>query len=304
MTFFRQLSETVAEQVKWATTDHPRIGTGYEFFDSLCGGGAAEGEVILFTARPQVGKTAVACNVIRHNRHIPTVFFSLEMHGRYIAQRMAAIHSGVSTRTIEIELAETGKSPQLEQLVEDFQALTIIDKPGMTLAHMSQAMEETKQAWGTRPRLVVIDFLELIGSPGAIDALGQVDKTARKLKDFAREHDVVLMVLHQVGREAGGDGEKQLSLRSGRFGGEMSADYVLAAYRPCLAPNITQHEYESKQSEIWLQFLKTRGGSQIHPHGSRHRIDPVSMRITPDPIQLYRPRQPAMAGGGWHEGDF
>lgn len=240
--------------------------------------------MILFTARPQVGKTAFACNVIRHNRHLPVVFFSLEMHGRYIAQRLAAIHTLTSTARIEEELRTTGESTALDSLVSDFPGLAIVDKPGIGLKDMGEALREATEFWKTRPKLVVIDFLELIGGVATLSAVDQVDKVARKLKDFAREHDVVLLVLHQVGRGEGGSGHIPLSLQSGRYGGEMSADYVLGAFRPCLAPGISNDEYERTKDRFVLQFLKTRGGSQICPGGELHKIDPDTMRIAEAPL--------------------
>lgn len=289
VTLFRRLEETVAEQIKWATTAHPRISIGYDFFDRRTGGGAAEGEVIQFLARTQVGKTAVACNIVRFNREVPTVFFSLEMHGRYIAQRLAAIHGNVGTRQIEEDLATTGQSSHLNQLIVDFPQLSIVDKPGLSVKAMSVALAEATEAWGVRPRLVVIDFMELIGGVPGMDSISKVEKLAPLIKDFSRSEDVCTFILHQVGRGAGGNGDQPLSLLSGRYGGEQSADYVLAGYRPCLAPGIDQQTYEALEDQIYFQFLKTRSGGGTHPGGMRHRIDPVTMRITPNPEGSYRP---------------
>jgi hypothetical protein len=145
---------------------------------------------------------------------------------------------------------------------------------------MGLAIDEVTQLWGEKPRLIAIDFMELIGGSPTLGQVEQVDKVARKVKDLTREHDVVTLLLHQVGRGEGGSGHMPLSLASGRYGGEISADYVLGAYRPCLRPGIQQDEYQREVSHYFLQFLKTRSGGEIHPSGLLHYLDPHTVRIS------------------------
>jgi replicative DNA helicase len=279
MGLFRPLSDIKAEALEWASSAHPRVGTGYSFFDKRTNGGIAEGEVALFIARSSVGKTAFAVNVCENNRDVPTVFMSLEMHARFVLQRLTAVHLGMSTRKVE-DLARAGDDRPLQQTVEEFPLLGIADRPAMGFKEMGIALNEAAEHTGEKPRLVVVDFMELIGGVASLEAVGQVDKTARKAKDFAREHDIALLMLHQVGRGSGQEGHLPLSMNSGRFGGEVSADYMLGAYRPCLEPGIGQQEYMRLRDQYMLQFLKTRGGSEIHPSGVRHYYEPESMRIT------------------------
>lgn len=278
--FYKPLKDVVREYRTWAQSDHPRIATGYPILDDRTNGGIAQGEVLLFIARSSVGKTAVALNMIL-NAHVPTVMFSLEMHGRYIAKRLAAIHSDVPDDKLEYELRTTGQSEAFERLVADYPNLAVIDKPAMSLKEMGAAMDEITHDWGQRPQLVVIDFMELIGGVPSFSAVEKVDTVARKVKDFAREWDTGLILLHQVGRGEGGAGAEPLSLISSRYGGEVSADYVMGAYRPCLRVGISQEQYEEERWQIFFQFLKTRGGSQLHPGGDLHFFNVNTMRISP-----------------------
>jgi len=280
-TLYRPLSSTVKEYVTWATSDHPRVGTGLPILDSRTNGGAAAGEVILFQARSQVGKTAVAGNVICHNKGLPTVMFSLEMHGRYIAKRLAAIYNQVGTGDLERELQTTGRSAALAKLVEDFPYLAIVDKPALSIRDMGAALDVIEDVWGQKVGLIVVDYLELIGGTPSLNAVEKVDGVARKFKDFTRERDAASLLLHQVGRGEGGAGAEPLSLESGRYGGETQADYVLGAYRPCLRKGITQAEYMDERWHIYFQFLKTRGGDEIHPAGELYEFNPFTLRIQP-----------------------
>lgn len=278
MRFYRPLDDTVEEQRQWAAGAAPRIPSGFPVMDQLTNGGAAPGEVVMVLARSGVGKTIIGCNITTHNRGVPTVFFSLEMAGRFLVNRLAAIHSNTPTAVIEAQLRNAEPCPALDALVEGFPRLTIIDEPGMGLSQMSEALDEVTEVWGERPRLVVIDYLELIKAPGATDGVSQVDKISRKLKDFARAEDVVVVVLHQVNK-GGGEGDQPLTRHDARYGGDVAADYTLAAYRPCLAPGISQEEYTAQESDLYVQFLKTRGGPRIHPQGVRYHLNVDSLRI-------------------------
>lgn len=279
MTWYRSLSEIVKETREWSISDHPRIPIGYPILDSLTGGGAAAGEVILFQARSSVGKTTLAQNVIENNAGRVIVFFSLEMHARYIALRSSAIHNGLGTQQIE-DMLRAGETWPLARLVETQPNLVVIDKPAMSLKEMGQAMHEVTAKLGQPVDLVVMDYMELIGGTPGFSDLGKVDTIARKVKDFTREHDTVTLLLHQVGRDAGGSGDQPLGLAAGRYGGETQADYVLGAYRPCLRPGISEDQYMKERDQFFLQFLKSRGGGQIHPSGMLHHLDPVTMRLS------------------------
>ena len=87
---------------RWATSGLTRVPTGYPLFDSSTNGGIAPGEVVLFLARTSVGKTWWALNMIANqDETTPMIFFSLEMHARYILQRLAGIASNPPTIDIE-----------------------------------------------------------------------------------------------------------------------------------------------------------------------------------------------------------
>lgn len=294
MTLYRPLTSVAREYVEWCRSDHPRVPTGFSIMDSRTSGGAAYGEVILFQARSGVGKTTFANNVIVRNPDVPTVFFSLEMHARYILNRLAAINANVPTDFIEYELKTTGRCDAVQELVDKFQNLAIIDKPEMSFKDMHRALDEVEQAWQKKVGFVIWDYMELIGGiPSLNGGAESVDKIARKAKNFSRERDVVGLMLTQVGRAAGETGAAPLDMNSARFGGETQADYVLAAYRPCLRKDITQEEYLEERWSYYLQFLKTRGGSETHPQGVLHCFNPFTMRISEEwerqPLPLFAP---------------
>lgn len=273
MEYVVPLYETIEQHREWALRADARIPIGFPFFD-IRTGGVALGEVCMFLARSGVGKTAWACNVAEMARRVPQVFFSLEMQGRFIASRIAAIHVDVPTRHIESDLKSYGESGALDQLARDYPYLSICDKPGMTLRQMGAALDELETMWlGVKPRLVIIDYMELIKS-ASMTAVEGLDAISRKLKDFARERDVAVIVLHQLNlSDSESGGWSPVRLRDARYGGPTAADYVLAGYRPSVKPGAYQ------DGLIQLQFLKTRTDGGLHPGGVGHTFNEATLRI-------------------------
>lgn len=271
----RRLSEIALDHRAWATMTKSRIPIGFDLFDTATGG-IAPGELMLFLARPQVGKTAWAVNVMRRTTDVPTVFFSLEMDGQFVAQRLAAVTYGVSTQSIEFETMTHGYSNYMDALGRDYPKLLIDDNPSQSIRNMATELGEAERHLGEPVRLVIIDYMELIRQP-SMDSGSKVETISTNLKAFAREHQVSVIVLHQVPRGEKNAGDQPLSLLSGRFGGEAAADYILAAYRPALKHGISQSEYDVLKEHWYLQFLKTRSGGEIHPGGVRHHSDTETM---------------------------
>lgn len=286
----RPLEEVGEDLARWATSDIPRVPTGYSFFDSRTNGGVATGEVLMMLARTTVGKTWFAVNMAVNNPNVPSIFLSLEMHGRYILSRLAAVHTDVSTTLIEQTLATKGSARAIDRTVKDYPLLQIEDHPGITIADMVKRCDLYEERMGLRPVCVYIDYVELIRAFG-MSQQENVDKLTWRIKDFAREADVAVVALHQVKRGESkkdkdsdswfsNEGHKPVRLTDGRFGGEMASDYTMGMYRPSLNPNLSETESAMMAHDMRLQFLKTRGGSDIHPWGAQHYYEPRTGKIS------------------------
>jgi len=271
------LSESFDDFAAWARDPIPRIGFGLPFFDDSTNGGIARSEITMIMAFSSVGKTTIGLNIIRNNPHIPVLFFSLEMSKRMVAARLAAIECGVSTKYLEQEFKSGNTPGEVVRTIDRFRGFTCDDTPAITLRQASESFHRAADRLGTAPRLVVFDYLELIGGGGLMGKSEQVDKASQKLRDWTREHDCSTIVLHQVGKGDGGDGA--LDLGSGRYGGYAPMDSVVGAYAPRLQKGISNLEYQRVKEEIWFQLLKNRAG-EAAPAGVKYRLDPKTMRIS------------------------
>lgn len=280
----RDLGEAFQDYAAWASDPRPRIGLGLPFFDSRTHGGLAKGEIAMVMAPSSVGKTSLILNTIRLNFDVPTLFFSLEMGGRMIAARLAAMEVPTTTSQVEFDYRE-GKHPEyIPPLVEKYRSLVIEDKPSIKLSYAHDAYDQAVEKLGQRnigpPRLVCWDYMGLLSSAGLLGGAERIEKIAIGLRDWTRERDCASIVLHQVGKGDSKDfGADPLSLESGKYGGHEPMDYVIGAFAPRLSRGISYAEFERVKDEVWLQLLKNRAG-QAHPTPVKHRLDHRTLRLS------------------------
>lgn len=281
----RNLGESFADYAAWASDPRPRIRLGLPFFDSSTHGGLARSEIAMLMAFSSVGKTWLGLHAIRTNWDVPTLFFSIEMNGRMAAARLAALDTPMTTAQIEFDYKEYspehGHPDYVQKLTDKYRHLIIDDTPGLKLKDADRAFETaTEKMNGVPPRLVVFDYMGLISPAGLLSGAEKVEKVAVGLRDWTRIHDCSTVVLHQVGKgDSKESGAEPLSLDSGKYGGHEPMDYVLGAYAPRLRRGISTSEFLTVQDELFIQFLKSRGG-MASPAGQKHRLDHRTGRIT------------------------
>jgi len=263
---------------------------GLTFFDTPTSGGVARGEICMVLAYSSVGKTTFGLQVLRNNADKPAIFFSLEMSWRMVVSRLAAMESGVPTWEIE-EQFRNGQIPTgVQAAIDKYRHLVCDDRADLTMREMQDSFDLAAQVIGQPPRIVLIDYLELIGGQGMLDKASSIDKLAYKLRNFARDNDTSVFLLHQV-KMSDGDGSEELSLGSGKFGGHQPMDYVIGMYKPALKRKLSERERLLNEDQVWLQLLKNRNG-RSNPTGQKHRMDPRSLLIAPHGMQQFTPSTP------------
>jgi replicative DNA helicase len=243
---FRLLSEILHEEVdrleKLSTGELEMTGTpsGFRDIDAVTGG-FQPGNLIIFAARPAMGKSALVANIaenvaMKHNR--PVAFFSLEMSEVELAQRFIACRariSGDKLRKGQVSQKDWPKvvraCNELEQAplwFDDSSDLGILDLRAK--ARRLHAQEQDKGGLG----LVIVDYLQLMRSDDhRANRVEQVAQMSRGLKILARELEVPVLAISQLSRapEQRTPPKPQLSdLReSGSI--EQDADLVAFLYR-------------------------------------------------------------------------
>jgi replicative DNA helicase len=98
---------------------------------------------------------------------------------------------------------------------------------------MEEIIERAELKIGQRPRLILVDYVGLMGGGGTGKRYERMSTIAEGLKVLARATDTVVIMASQVRRE---EGRVEIDLHSAKDSGsvENSAQLVLGAWRPTI----------------------------------------------------------------------
>lgn len=200
--------------------------------DGALGGGLKGGFVLTLAARPSVGKTSLALQILLNVAADgnAVLLFSQEMLVADLADRTASNLGRVSLSNVVTGKFSDGDWGRLSEAAERGGRLPLYidDRPALTLLELRATARHMKQARGIR--VVAVDYLQLCASAGGKESRHhQIEAISRGLKQLAKELDVCVLVLSQINRQATNraDGEPTLSDLKESGAIEEDADTVL-----------------------------------------------------------------------------
>lgn len=224
------------------------------------------GELTLISARPSMGKSALAMalaeSAARNYGDGCVIVFSAEMTDKSLAHRMAAGSASVNGQRLSMGVADKEEYYDTIQAAKALRGLPIYidDSSQISTEQMyyRTAMLNAKH----KVNLVLFDFVEL----GSDEAKTQneeqrISNIARGLKAIAKNLNVPVVALSQLNREVEKREEKLPTLSDLRYSGmlEQIADVVMFIMRP--------EYYISKKQRC---FLDEEAGDPkdlvFHPH--------------------------------------
>ncbi len=184
------------------------IPTGYAQLDQYTGG-LKPGEMFVLAARPSIGKTSLALNVIR-NLALPTrsprprrvAFFSLEMTAEQISRRLLCTEAGIPESVFWNKSFQHSDLTKLTSAVSAFKKAKIFIDPtgGITIAELRAKARRLKMK--EHIDVIVIDYLQLMHADGRTDSRQQeVAEISGGIKTLAKDLKVPVLVLAQLNRE-------------------------------------------------------------------------------------------------------
>lgn len=212
------------------------VPTGFADLDNMTGG-LHESELVILAARPSMGKTALATNIVEFatvEAQAATLFVSLEMSRLELAQRMLCARGRIDGKKFRSGYLS---GPDHENLLKASAELSkaplfIDDTPSRTVTEIAATARRLKRK--AKLGLVVIDYLQLIEPDNSKDPRQeQVARIARRLKGLARELGVPVLCLAQLNRQAEATRETRPKLSHLRESGaiEQDADVVMFIHR-------------------------------------------------------------------------
>lgn len=237
------------------------------------------GGLYILAARPGIGKTAVALNLIWLLRErAKTCFYSLEMPAAQIYARLASIATGWQHSEIDKTI-----SPQTAQvLARDFtepylaSGIQVIAEPAGFTMNSLRAHAIKQKAEGNLDFLVIDQLDKIRGDRNYPGDYERFTAHSTALKQLALELDVPLLLLCQINRE--GDEVPALTHLKSSGQLEQDGDLVLLLHR--------KGEPSLGEVDLVLNVAKNR-------HGKtgliRYRWQGDNLRLTDPAAQTYIP---------------
>jgi len=243
------------------------IPTGFRELDKLTSG-IHKNELIIIAARPAMGKTAFALNLVTNMAVLykkTVALFNLEMGAEQLAMRMIS-----SVGEIEGDKLKTG-----QLLKEDWNKVDgammdlgetkiyIDDTPGMDIGEIRAKCRRLASS-SDGLDIVIIDYLQLIqgGARYAGNRVQEISEISRSLKTMAMELEIPVIALAQLSRSVEVRDDKRPILSDLRESGsiEQDADIVAFLYRDDYYNGNKEEKFDNGISESEFIIRKHRNG--------------------------------------------
>lgn len=214
------------------------VASGYSDLDSITAG-FQPSDLIIVAARPSMGKTSLALNIVEHAavvEGVPSAVFSLEMSKEQLVLRMLCSHARVNAHNVRTGfISEKHDFPRLVNAAGKLATSPVFidDTPALSILEMRAKARRLVAKEGIK--LIVVDYLQLMRtlSRKSEGRQQEISEISRSLKALARELSVPVIVLSQLNREAESRPDHRPRLSDLRESGaiEQDADLVMLLFR-------------------------------------------------------------------------
>lgn len=231
------------------------VPTGFRDLDSKLAG-MQDSNLIIFAARPGMGKTSFALNIAQHAAVVaglPVGIFSLEMSQEELVDRLLVAQADIDAWKLKTGRLDDKDFDRLSHAMGQLAEAPIFidDTPGLSMSEMRTKARRLQAEHGLK--LLVVDYLQLIKGRNLENRVQEVSEISQSLKNLARELKIPVFALSQLSRAVESRGVKKPQLADLRESGaiEQDADVVMFIYR----------EEADNFEAVKLDIQKHRNGS-------------------------------------------
>ncbi len=213
------------------------LGTDYYDLDDMMGG-LQGGELIIIAARPSMGKTSFALNLVERvatgKEKNGAALFSLEMSSQQVIQNMLCCRAQIDGQAMRKGRITDEQYRRLQEEAETLYEAPIFvdDSAGLTISALRAKCRRLKQKHNIS--MVVIDYLQLMTVGGRVESRQQeISTISRGLKGLARELNVPVLALSQLNRDVENRDDHKPRMSDLRESGaiEQDADVIMLLHR-------------------------------------------------------------------------
>lgn len=261
--------------------------TGIATLDAKIGG-LQKTDLIVLAGRPGMGKSALALtiagNVAAGGGSV--LFFSVEMSGEQLAQRLQGAAASISVERLRRGRISADELAEVDTATRNLKSYTLhIDPtPAITVAAIRSRARRHARRHGLS--LVVIDYLQLMSASNQAKRMGsrqaEVSEITAALKSLAKELNVPVLALSQLSRATEMRDDKRPQLSDLRESGAIEQDadivsfifreeYYLEQNKPQRKENESEDRFAMRSADWVESFASVRNVAEIivakHRHG-------------------------------------
>ena len=211
------------------------VDTGFAELNKMTTG-FGKGDLVIVAARPAMGKTSFALNMIQNllEKGKGVAFFSLEMPAEQLMLRLLSVQTSIQLQRLRLGDMNPQEYKRLKDAVEKMKhSKLFVDDHGSL--NINQLRSKLRKLKSRHPEieLAVIDYLQIMNGVGGKDRHLEVSEISRGLKMLARELEIPIVALSQLNRSLESRSDKRPMLSDIRESGsiEQDADIILFVYR-------------------------------------------------------------------------
>jgi replicative DNA helicase len=262
----KSLSSHVAEAIDSIQymLEHPGqlrgLSTGYSVLDKLSSG-LQGAEMFVIAARPSMGKTSLAMNLVEHVSvdcgHASAVF-SLEMSATMLVRRLLVSRAQLSMQDLSRGLLSRAQQEALAKATRELQKAQIFidDTPGLDIMEMRAKARRLKKQHNIQ--MIMIDYLQLVtsGSRRAKDNRQiEIAEISAGIKGIAKELNIPIIVLAQLNRAVESRKGQRPVLSDLRESGSIEQDADMVGL-------LTREDYAGAKMEVGDEETEARKKGQ------------------------------------------
>ena len=225
--------------------------------------GFRPGKVYYVAARPSMGKTALAVDILRNNKDVTSLLVSMEMESDELAQRAICSEARVDGGRAQLGLFNDSDWSKMASAIGKLcsSKIWIQDQAVQSVA----SLYSTSRKWKRKHDLglLVVDYLQLLEGDGTDFDI--ISKASKMFKRIAKELKIPVIVLSQLNRELEKREDKKPRMSDLRGSGqiEQDADVILFPYREavyCECKGMNDSCGKGHQKDAQIIIGKHRGG--------------------------------------------
>ncbi len=246
------------------------VNSGFTDLDRVLGG-LQRGDLIIIAARPSLGKSTLAMNILRNaaGQGAVCAAFSLEMGREHLALRLLCAEAEVVGHRLRVGVLTDAEQSRVMESIGALSDLPIYidDSAVQTVPQMRSKLRRLHVERAVD--LIVVDYLQLISGSGVrgenrVTELGHI---TRSLKAIARDLNVPVIAISQLSRAIEQRQDHHPMLSDLRESGSIEQDADVVSFIHREDRYVTKEQWEQRQTSepypenlVQLVIAKNRHG--------------------------------------------